>query len=199
MHKIGVHMANVKKIAILGKSGIYRIQNLRTGNFYIGSSNNILRRYWQHKTRLKNNNHWNLGMNEDFLIYGKHSFLFGVVEYCEKNELLDREQYYINIWNPSYNKRVIVNDPKSSWDKSSRKKLGEKLKKSWVIRKIKPGFKEKHAEARRGIPHTEETKKRLSEMRKGKPKSAEWKEKMRQRRKGTKLINGKFIKQDEVY
>jgi group I intron endonuclease len=152
--------------------------------------------------RMKNLTHWNHRINADVEKFGRDSFLFGVVEYCEKENLLDREQYYIDNWIPDYNLRKDVDDCKSSWDKESRIKLGEKLKLAWVERKasLSPEeFKKKHGDARRGILHSDESKKNMSEKRKGKPKTDEWKEKMRQSRLGTKLIDGKYIKISEVY
>jgi group I intron endonuclease len=176
------------------KAGIYGIKNLVTGSFYVGSTINVLRRYWNHRGHLLRNTHKNPGMKIDNEKYGINSFIFGVIEYCELSEINEKEQYYVDLWKPLYNRRIDVDNPKSGWDEEAKKKLGLKLKKAWLGRKMRPGFKEKHGAARRGILHSDETKKMMSQNRKGKPKSAEWKEKMRQRRKGTKLINGKYIK-----
>lgn len=187
-------MRGTTKNAINTKPGVYRLQNLKTGKFYIGSSLNLLRRYWQHRQSMLNGSHKNPNIKEDSKIYGRDVFCFGVVEYCDKNKLDEREQYFIDTWKPEYNRRQDADNPKSGWDEQAKEKHGEKLKIAWIARKARPGFKEKHAAARRGIPHSEETKKKYSEVRKGKKKSPEWKEKIRQGRTGTKLINGHFTK-----
>jgi group I intron endonuclease len=174
-----VNMANIKKYAIETKPGVYRFQNIVNGKFYIGSSKNIGRRFWQHQTRMKNKTHWNPSMKEDIEKHGKDAFIFGIVEFCESDKTFEREQYYVDLCKPTYNRRIDVDNPKSGWDDEAKRKMGEKLKIAWVERKARPGFKEKHGDARRGIKHSEETKKKYSEMRKGKPKSEEWKEKMR--------------------
>lgn len=182
-------MRGSRKHCINPNPGIYRLQNLINGKFYIGASVNLLRRYWQHRQRIKKGK-----LNSLMLKDNEAYFVFGVVEYCIKNKLKEREQFYIEKWNPHYNKNLLVDDSKKWWTQEDRRNLGEKIKKAWIGRKSKAGFREKHAEARRGILHSEQTKKRLSDMRKGKPKSKEWKEKMRLRRLGTKLIDGKFVK-----
>jgi group I intron endonuclease len=42
-------------------------------------------------------------MQRHFDKYGENNFCFEVVEYCEKNKLIEREQYYINLLNPKMN------------------------------------------------------------------------------------------------
>jgi group I intron endonuclease len=37
------------------------------------------------------------------LKYGHNNFLLGIMEYCHKDELATRENYYIKLLNPSYN------------------------------------------------------------------------------------------------
>jgi len=73
----------------------------------------------------------------------------------------------------------------------------KKLRDAWVRRKNSMSPEEltaKMSQARKGIPHSAETKKKYSEMRKGKKKSLEMRKKISESRKGTKLINGKFVK-----
>lgn len=37
------------------------------------------------------------------LKYGYSGFSFAILEYCDKNDIINREQYYIDILNPEYN------------------------------------------------------------------------------------------------
>jgi group I intron endonuclease len=37
------------------------------------------------------------------LKYGYSNFSLDILEYCEPNKLISREQYYINLLNPEYN------------------------------------------------------------------------------------------------
>lgn len=196
------------------RPGVYRLQNLFTGRFYIGSSKNVYRRYYRHRQVLRQGLKENLRIKEDCDKYGFKSFVFGVVEYCKESELREREQYYFELWKPQYNVwksiydgsgRTYTKEQLESFKKVHRpikdKELfKKKLKEGWQKRKAKCSPNElskKLAEARRGIKHSEETKALMRANRKGKKKSPEWIEKFRVRRKGTKLIDGKFVKVEE--
>jgi|SRR5271156_3752748 group I intron endonuclease len=193
------------------RPGVYRLQSLPTGRFYIGSSKNVYRRYYRHRQILREGLKENLRIKEDCDKYGPNSFIFGVIEYCEESELREREQYYFELWNPQYNVRKSVYDGSgrtyteeqlANFKKIHRpikdKELfRKKLKEGWEKRRARCSPEElskKLADARRGIKHSEETKAIMSANRKGKKKSPEWIEKFRERRKGTKLIDGKYIK-----
>lgn len=86
-----------------GKSGIYMWTNKITGDIYIGQSvdlANRLKRYF-------NENY--LEKNKSFLIsralmkYSHSSFSLTILEYCDKSELNEREQYYLDSLEPDYN------------------------------------------------------------------------------------------------
>ena len=42
-------------------------------------------------------------INKAFLKYGYSKFKLEIIEYCDKSNLLNREQYYIDLLNPEYN------------------------------------------------------------------------------------------------
>lgn len=67
--------------------GIYKIENLVNGKIYIGQSNDIGRRFNEHKRRD--------GQLVDKAIkkYGISNFSFSVVEECSVEELSNRESY----------------------------------------------------------------------------------------------------------
>lgn len=197
--------------AIEKRSGVYRLQNLKNGKFYIGSSRNLYRRFYSHMQMLKDKRHDNLRIKIDCNLHGWESFVFGVVEYCDENIMKEREQYYYDLWSPSYNvwKNVYSANKRTytyeqlAFFKSYKhgpkdlQKHSQSLKKAWKRRKEKytpEELSKKMADARRGILHSEETKLKLSMQRKGKKKSEAWKEKLRARRIGTKLIDGKFVR-----
>jgi group I intron endonuclease len=197
------------------KPGVYRLQNVITKRFYIGSTKNIYARYYRHRQILREKINDNLKIIEDCEKYGEKSFIFGVVEYCDAKICLEREKFYFDLWQPEYNRfdplekrkgfkhsrdsieRMKKAQKKIIWNDERKKNHSEKLKKAWLVRKAKLSpeeFKKKHGDARRGILHSEETKAKMRKTRKGKPKSSEWIEKFRERRKGTKLIDGKYVK-----
>ena len=76
-------------------SGIYKITNNVNGKFYIGSSQNISRRWYDHKRELRIQKHHNKYLQRAWNKYGEENFSFEIVEECKVEELSDREQLYI--------------------------------------------------------------------------------------------------------
>ena len=95
-------------------SGVYKITNNITGDFYIGSSKDIKQRWAVHKCVSV----WKLrpGMKlyQAFIKYGLNNFTFDIIE--ETTDLHNREQYYIEQLKPSYNNRYA-----SGWNTKRRK------------------------------------------------------------------------------
>lgn len=91
--------------------GIYKIENLKTGDFYIGSSINVNKRFIRHKTQLKKLKHSNYKLQKDFIKYGSDYFNFQIIEECDKTCLIELEQHYLDLYKPSYNilKRAYSN------------------------------------------------------------------------------------------
>lgn len=179
------------------ESGVYRIQNMVTGKIYIGSSNDIYKRIGRHKYVLKKGLNENIRMKQDCEKYGLNSFLFGIVEYCEKGKLKEREQHYFQLWNPQYNVwKNIYSAKNREYTKEQLKyfktyqhgpkdlkKFSETLKKAWVIKREKYTSEELFkikSDSRKGIKHSEETKKLFSLQRKGKKKPSGFGEKIRE-------------------
>jgi len=83
------------------KSGVYQIKNIVNGKLYIGSSNNIAKRWISHKCLLENKKHKNKYLISAWHKYGRNSFIFSIIEYVEIDKLIEREQYYIDYYNTS--------------------------------------------------------------------------------------------------
>lgn len=83
--------------------GIYKIENLVNSKIYVGSSINIYSRWYDHKITLKKNVHINKHLQRAHNKYGIDNFSFEVVEKCEKEDLLIREQYWMDYYK-SYSK-----------------------------------------------------------------------------------------------
>jgi hypothetical protein len=83
--------------------GVYMIKNQITGERYIGSSKRPYRRRSDHFSIQTGRITTNENMQIDLKQYGKLAFVFGILEHCELEQLLEREQYYINLLNPEYN------------------------------------------------------------------------------------------------
>lgn len=90
-------------------TGIYRIKNLINGYLYVEGSVNLERRRAEHFNMLQKNKHSNINMQSAFNLYGEGNFIFDILEYCEPKDLVKREQYYIDLFQPEYNICSIVN------------------------------------------------------------------------------------------
>jgi group I intron endonuclease len=82
--------------------GIYKIKNKVTGKSYIGSSKQIEKRWEQHLQTLKKGIHHSILLQRAWNKYEESSFQFEVLEECEEDVLLEREQRYLNM-KPEYN------------------------------------------------------------------------------------------------
>lgn len=80
-------------------SGVYKITNKETNEFYIGCSTNISQRWESHRTRYKNSSsrEYNKKLYRAFREYGLESFTFEILEeVTDFSALFKREAYYIN-------------------------------------------------------------------------------------------------------
>lgn len=95
--------------------GVYFIRNIQNNKIYVGSSNDIVRRWKNHCSDLIYQNHINKHLSAAWLKYGQDSFVFELKEIYEPNDKFDkkenldclrkREQYYINLYDTSNNKK----------------------------------------------------------------------------------------------
>lgn len=80
--------------------GIYKITNLKNGKFYIGQTQDIVRRFAEHKAKsLKGKE----VLYQEMRKYGIENFKFEVIEKCNPEELNTKELHYIRTLKPSYN------------------------------------------------------------------------------------------------
>lgn len=84
-------------------SGVYKITNTITGDFYIGSSKDIKLRWANHKSPSQWKRSPNVKLYQAFIKYGLNNFTFDIIE--ETNNLKEREQYWIEQLKPTYNDR----------------------------------------------------------------------------------------------
>ncbi len=133
-------------------SGIYKIQSKTFPNkFYIGSSSSIVSRFYNHKNKLKKNIHHSPIIQSFVNKYGINDLEFLILEECNNENLIEREQYYIDVLNPTFNCRKIAES-----------NLGYKMSEE---------TKKKIGDANRGNilgPMSEEKKQHLREVLKGK-------------------------------
>ena len=84
--------------------GVYMVKNLINGKRYIGQSKRPYARRCSHFGISKKTDYLsNTALRNEMRQYSKTCFVFGVLEHCNKEELLAKEQYYINLYKPEYN------------------------------------------------------------------------------------------------
>lgn len=98
--------ADKDKINILSynrnKIGVYRWVNKINGNTYIGSSVNISIRMYTYYS-LQNLAKSNRLIDRALLKYGFSNFALQILEYTDKKNVLEKEQYYLDLYKPKYN------------------------------------------------------------------------------------------------
>lgn len=84
------------------KSGIYSITNLVNNKKYVGKSVSIYSRFGQHRTELRRNEHCNKYLQHAWNKYGEENFKFEIIEEHDKENLREKEIYWINEYKTLY-------------------------------------------------------------------------------------------------
>ena len=84
-------------------SCVYKITNTITGDFYIGSSKDIKRRWRQHKSHSTWKKYPNKKLYHDMQKYGLNNFAFEILAEIEADKLKETEQEFIETLKPTYN------------------------------------------------------------------------------------------------
>ena len=106
------------------KSGIYEIRSKLDNKTYIGSSQDLDLRKKQHFNSLKSNKHQNNHLQRAYNKYGIFNFEFSILEECDINVLIIKEQFYID------NSKFILYNLKPEASGMRGYKHSEKCKKS---------------------------------------------------------------------
>lgn len=139
--------------------GIYKILNTLTGKFYIGSSISVRNRFYKHLSQLRLGRHRNAHLQAAFDRDGEAAFQFAVLELCERDQLLAREQHHLDTLKPEYNICAIAGNTmgyRHGPDAREKMKKTHKRTKSFLGRR-----------------HTDEARRKISEKRAGRKLSPE--------------------------
>lgn len=164
----------------MNNCGIYVIKGPE-GKLYIGSSQEIDQRWYQHRYLLTNDKHHSDYLQNAWNLHGEQAFQFEVLEECSIEELIKREQYWIDL-----HKCVVPNGynmlpnagSNTGWRHTEEAKL--KISEASKNRIVSEEVREKHrqrllehpmslegrqkqAEAIRGRSHSEEHKEAISD------------------------------------
>lgn len=90
--------------------GIYKIYCKINDRTYIGSSNNIERRFKEHVSNLRNNRHTNKYLQNSWNKYGEDNFSFSIITVCYEQERFKLEQFYIDITKNLFNQVLQIED-----------------------------------------------------------------------------------------
>ena len=84
--------------------GVYKWTNKLNGKSYIGSSVNLSKRLsnYYNYTFLSKLQH-NMLIYKALLKHGHSNFSLEILEYCDKNTTIEKEQYYLDLIEPEYN------------------------------------------------------------------------------------------------
>lgn len=132
-------------------TGIYKIKNIVTGKFYVGSAVDIKERWRNHKSQLRHNKHHSIKLQRSYNKHGVDNFVYEIIEECFEDVIIKREQFYIDFCSAvknGYNCKSIAGS-----------NLGFKHSEE---------TKNKIRKANIGIKRSEETRIKMSESAKGK-------------------------------
>lgn len=128
---------------------VYKISNDIDGKFYIGSTNNLIKRYYTHINHIRTNKNTCVKLIRAVNKHGEDNFKFEIVCECPVDKILETEQEYIDILQPHYNIAKIAGSnlgikrteevkqkksvsQKNNWkDEDYRIKHLENLSKNW--------------------------------------------------------------------
>jgi group I intron endonuclease len=200
-----------------GCSGIYKITNIWTNDIYVGSAVNFKKRWSWHLKDLRGDRHRNSYLQNSWNKYGNDYFKFEIIECCEKEKLIEREQFWIdtlkcvrpNGYNlaPVAGNSLGIKRSAETREKQRQKKLGVKQSAEHIASRVAKLKGHKVTEAQKeatrlrslgntwgaGTRHTEEAKAKISATHKGKPKSEEHKRKMSENAKKQKRYSKPLV------
>ncbi len=86
-----------------GKSGVYMWVNSINGKRYVGSSADLQRRFSTYFSVAYLTKYSTIVIHKALLKYGYSAFSLHILEYCALEDLITREQYYMDLYKPEYN------------------------------------------------------------------------------------------------
>lgn len=175
----------------LNNTGIYKITNIKNGKVYIGSASKSFNTRWQqHRNALKRGDHYNNHLQMSWNKYGEDSFIFEVLEICDAENCIERENYNISLYNFEilYN---ILPQAGSTLGAKRTKETKDKISKSHIGKRASIEAREKMRASKLGKKLSEDHKMKISKTLSGRKKSDEFKDKISRIKKGNKYNLGR--------
>jgi group I intron endonuclease len=142
MSKLLNHVFDVSLLDSLTQLGIYKISHLSKPDlFYIGSASanrkvkdcqkGFYRRFLEHLHFLEHNKHTSKYLQNVVNKYGLQDVRFEILEIIEtedRNFILEREQYYLDLLKPAYNSSTLAKCPTVPFTEERKKYLSQLFK-----------------------------------------------------------------------
>jgi len=141
---------NIPKI-----SGIYKIESIINGKIYVGSAVNLKKRKQEHFYHLKLQRHHSILLQRHYNKYGEKDLKFHIIEFCEKEKLIEREQYYLDTLKTDFNICKIAG--------SSLGTIRTEEQRQNFSGPNNPMYGKKRVSPMDGKKHSDETRKQMSE------------------------------------
>jgi group I intron endonuclease len=109
-------------------TGIYKISSKTKFSIYIGSAFNIESRWNRHLKDLKQNKHHSTYLQRHYNKYGIEDLVFEILEICKKEELIIKEQIYLDSLKCNFNTCKIAGSCLGiKRNEEFKKKISEKV------------------------------------------------------------------------
>lgn len=151
-------------------AGVYIIRCLTNGKIYIGSSVHVHKRWSTHRRALHKNRHFNKSIQNAWNKYGENAFTFEILECCERDITLLREQYWLDTLKPFGEQGFNIATDASAPTLGRKLSPAERDQLREAGKKRPPFFKGKH--------HSLESRMKISAAGKGRHLSPESREKL---------------------
>ncbi len=194
-------------------SGIYKITCTGNGRVYIGSAKEIRHRIRKHYETARRGKHHSPLFQRSFGKYGEPAFVPVVVELCGLDELIRREQYWIDFYRAADRRLGLNIHPRAAsslghkLSAEQRRQISERQRgrkrhftSEWcrnislacMGRKASEYQRRRVSELNTGRPQSEETRRRRSATMTGQRKTAEHVAKLRQNQGGENHPRARF-------
>jgi len=156
--------------------GVYLIENLVNGKVYVGGSIQLQKRHYDHFYHLEYGRHKNPHLQNAYTLYGRHAFRFEVLEFCSPDELLEREDWWIELLKSQDRGRGY--NLRSAERPTMAEETRAKLRAANIGKSLSDEHRAKLSAARRGKVQSKETREKRSAALKGHSISVEAREKI---------------------
>jgi group I intron endonuclease len=121
------------------RPGVYKIENVITGDIYVGSTRDIPQRWREHKSQLRHHTHKNPILTEAWDKYGEDAFVMETLEPAlDSDHRILLEQVWMDWLKPTYNRAPFAGtckgmDYPQHWIEKQRARMfGNKYRSDWT-------------------------------------------------------------------